>query len=226
MQVVYLHGFASSPHSSKAQFFAQRFAAQGVRFDAPDLNAPDFSTLTVTRMLEQTGAIVAAAAEPVAIIGSSLGGFVAIHAAQRYAARVAWVVLLAPALDFDLAKGTRPSSGGSTSRLSELDDRGLAAWRSANRLEVFHYGYGRMIPVHYELYLDAARYNALDVTLTQPVQVFQGRGDTAVDPVLVERWSAARSGVELHMLDDDHQLHRSLNYIWTEMDRFLHQQIP
>ena len=226
MQVVYLHGFASSPHSSKAQLFAQRFAAQGVRFDAPDLNAPDFSTLTVTRMLEQAGRAIEAATAPVAVIGSSLGGFVAILAAQRYAARVARVVLLAPALDFDLSKGSRPSAGGDASRLSELDDRGLAAWRTTDRLEVFHYGYGRMMPVHYELYLDAARYDALGATLTQPVQVFQGRGDTAVDPVMVERWAAARPNVELHMLDDDHQLHRSLDYIWTEMDRFLHQQIP
>jgi pimeloyl-ACP methyl ester carboxylesterase len=136
------------------------------------------------------------------------------------------VVLLAPALDFDLSKGERPSSRGDASGPHELGDRGLAAWRSTNRLEIFHYGYGRMMPVHYELYLDAARYDALDVKLAQPVQVFQGRGDTAVDPAMVERWAAARPGVELHMLDDDHQLHRSLNYIWTEMDRFLHQQIP
>jgi predicted esterase YcpF (UPF0227 family) len=53
---VYLHGFASSPASSKATRFGQELAALGVPCTCPDLNEPDFSTLTVTRMLEQTRA--------------------------------------------------------------------------------------------------------------------------------------------------------------------------
>ncbi|MGI8672953.1 MAG: YqiA/YcfP family alpha/beta fold hydrolase, partial [Luteitalea sp.] len=47
MRVIYLHGFASSARSTKAQFFAERFAQVGVPLITPDLNAPDFSTLTV-----------------------------------------------------------------------------------------------------------------------------------------------------------------------------------
>jgi hypothetical protein len=42
-----------------------------------------------------------------------------------------------------------------------------------------------------------------------------------VDPATVERWSSARANVELHLLDDDHQLLTSLDYIWREMTRFL-----
>jgi hypothetical protein len=38
---------------------------------------------------------------------------------------------------------------------------------------------------------------------------------------MVERWAAARPNVELHMLEDDHQLHASLPFIWTETARFL-----
>lgn len=228
MRVLYLHGFASSPQSSKARFFAKKLADTGVAFDAPDLNEPHFSTLTVTRMLKQAGAVIDAHSDPVAVVGSSLGGFVAVQAALSYP-RVQRVVLLAPALEFDpseIAGGPRAVSEEHGGPLSRLGDRGLAAWRSSNRLDVFHYGYGRMMSVHYDLYADAARYSAIDAALTQPVQVFQGRRDTAVDPSTVERWAAARPNVELHMLDDDHQLHASLDYIWREMDRFLHQQIP
>ena len=56
MQVLYLHGFASSPQSSKATFFSTRLAERGIEMMVPDLNQPDFSTLTVSRMLEQVDA--------------------------------------------------------------------------------------------------------------------------------------------------------------------------
>jgi pimeloyl-ACP methyl ester carboxylesterase len=146
---------------------------------------------------------------PVAVVGSSLGGFVAVQAAHQHPSRITRVVLLAPALDFD------------GKRLSDLGDRGLEAWRSSNQLAVYHYGQGRMMTVHYDLYADAGRYNAFETTLSQPVQIFQGRFDTAVEPQTVERWAATRPNVELHMLDDDHQLLKSLETIWVEMERFL-----
>ena len=209
MQVLYLHGFASSPHSSKATFLSRKFAERGIQMLVPDLNQPDFSTLTVTRMLRAAEHALASAAGPFAIVGSSLGGFVAVQAAQQHPDRITRVVLLAPALDFD------------GNRLSELGDRGLDAWKSSDSLTVYHYGYGRMMPVHYELYEDARRHNALQAQLSQPVQVFQGRLDTAVNPETVERWAKARPHVELHMLDDDHQLLKSLEGIWREMERFL-----
>jgi pimeloyl-ACP methyl ester carboxylesterase len=209
MRVVYLHGFASSARSTKATFFAEKLAAKGIEMSVPDLNQPDFSTLTVTRMLKQAGDAIEAADDPVALIGSSLGGFVAVQAAVEHSARVQRIVLLAPALDFD------------GNRLSELGDRGLDEWKTSNRLDVFHYAYGRMMPVQYELYADARRYNAFDAALTQPVQVFQGRRDSSVDPDTVARWAAARPNVELHLLDDDHQLLGSLGEIWKEMERFL-----
>ena len=40
--------------------------------------------------------------------------------------------------------------------------------------------------------------------------------DAAVDPATVERWAKARPNVDLHLLDDDHQLMASLDYIWAE----------
>jgi hypothetical protein len=209
MQVLYLHGFASSPQSSKATFLARKFAERGIQVIVPDLNEPNFSTLTVTRMLQQVEKALASSEGPCVVVGSSLGGFVAVQAALRYPDRITRVVLLAPALDFD------------GNRLSELGDRGLEAWKASNELAVFHYGYGRMMPVHYELYADARKYNAFQASLLQPVQVFQGWLDTAVNPDTVERWASARPNVELHMLDDDHQLLRSLEEIWTRMKEFL-----
>src|SRR5215472_15696987 len=82
--VIYLHGFASSPASSKARRFERELRAYGVGFSCPDLNEPDFETLTVTRMVDHAAAAIAhAPAEPIALVGSSLGAFVALHAAAR-----------------------------------------------------------------------------------------------------------------------------------------------
>jgi pimeloyl-ACP methyl ester carboxylesterase len=102
-----------------------------------------------------------------------------------------------------------------------LGDHGLDEWRRTNALNVFHYGYGRVIPVHYELYADARRYDCVGASVAMPIQIFQGRRDDAVDPASVERWAHARPYVELHVLDDDHQLTASTGYIWDEMRRFL-----
>ena len=203
--ILYLHGFASSVRSTKAAFFASKLAELGIELHTPDFNHPDFSTLTIGRMIGQvTPAIDAVPGEPVTLIGSSLGGFVAVQTALQRPDRVARLILLAPALEL------------SGDRLRDLGDRSLDEWQRTNRLDVFHYGYGRIMPIHYELYADTRRYDALNAALPMPIQVFQGRRDTAVDPATVERWAQARPNVELHMLDDDHQLAASLPYIWEK----------
>jgi len=207
---VYLHGFASSPSSSKATRFGRELAALGVPFSCPDLNEPDFSTLTVTRMLRQTAAVIDAATAPVALIGSSLGAFVALHAAAAAGpATVDRLILMAPALDF----------GGN--RLRQLGEVGIEEWRRSGKLRVHHYASGQPRDVGFELFEDAAQYDAFTLDLALPMLVFQGRQDASVDPGMVERWAAARPNVMLRMLDDDHQLTRSIDAIWEESRKFM-----
>ena len=40
------------------------------------------------------------------------------------------------------------------------------------------------------------------------------------DPAMVERWARARPGVDLRMLDDEHQLGASVDQIWNESEKF------
>jgi hypothetical protein len=201
--VVYLHGFASSPASSKAMRFGREARARGLGFSCPDLNAPDFQTLTVSRMLDQAaGAVAAADAGPVCLIGSSLGAFVAVHAAAPDATgRIDRLILLAPAFDF----------GGN--RLRDLGGRGIDEWRRAGRLRVMHHAYGAERDIGFGLYEDAAAYDAWDVQLDLPTLIFHGRHDEVVDPEMVERWAAHRPNVTLHLLDDGHQLSGSVDGI-------------
>lgn len=209
--VIYLHGFASSPRSSKARRFGDELASRGVGFSCPDLNLPAFETLTVTRMLDDTRrAIDEARGRPVALVGSSLGGFVAVHAAEAdWGHAVDRLLLLAPALDF----------GGN--RLRQLGDQGIEAWRRDGRLEVFHHADNVRRPVGFALYEDAARYDAFDLRRALPTLVYQGRRDETVDAGMVARWAAARPHVELRLVDDGHQLAASMDGIWRAADRFL-----
>ncbi len=207
--VVYLHGFASSVHSSKATYLGDRLRARGVDVRVPDLNLPDFSTLTVTRMLERTRELMDEARAPVTLIGSSLGGYVAVNATARWPDSVARLILLAPALDFS-EQGLGAPNGAS-----------VADWERDGHVTVFHFGYGRVMPIGYALYEDARRYDAMRARVEIPSLVFQGRRDAVVSPSTVERWAAARPNVELHLLDDDHQLANSLGYIWQVSERFL-----
>jgi uncharacterized protein len=208
---LYLHGFASSPQSSKAAFFRTRLANHDVPVHIPDFNTPDFSTLTISRMIDQVGQALDDLTRDsrVVLIGSSLGAFVAVQVALRYRPRIDRLVLLAPALDF------------SENRLRTLGDRGIDDWRRTNELQVFHHGFGRLMPLRFDLYTDAEQYDALHARVDQPILIFQGERDEAVDPATVKRWAEARPNVQLRLLDDDHQLLTSLETIWTETAGFL-----
>lgn len=207
--VVYLHGFASSPQSSKASWFERELTARGVGYSCPDFNEPAFETLTVTRMLAQVrDAVAAAPAGPVALVGSSLGGFVALHAAAAdETGRVDRLVLLAPAIDF----------GGN--RLRQLGEHGIDEWRRSGSLRLFHYGYHEPRDVGFALYEDAARYDAFAVPIRQPALVVQGRQDDLVEASTVERWASSRPSVDLRVVEDGHQLTESMPFIWRESAR-------
>jgi len=214
-QIVYLHGFASSARSSKAVWFAERAREAGAGFVCPDLNLPDFSTLTISRMLDDVDRILARLPDgPVALVGSSLGAIVALFAAHANPSRgtsqvIDRLVLLAPALN--LIPGLEAFFGP-----ERLDD-----WRRTDSCDVFHFGEQRMRSLRFGFIEDVRRFDvdALDVSL--PIVVYQGRRDQLVDVATVERWAASRPNVDLRLLDDDHQLLSSLPAMWEGMRGFL-----
>jgi uncharacterized protein len=214
MVVIYLHGFASSPESSKATFFAARFGAKGIGFSCPDLNQPLFSTLTVSRMLEQLEKRISSLPPgEIVLIGSSLGGFVAVEAAARQvgAARhpISHLVLLAPAVELEW------------DRWSEVGPGGIERWRNTGDVEVFHYALNRTERLKFAFHEDAARYQPASRQLELPMLIFQGRQDESVSPQIVQRFAQRQHAATLHMLDDTHQLKNSLDFIWDETARFL-----
>lgn len=214
--LVYLHGFASSPRSSKARYFAARAAAAGLPFECPDLNAPDFTTLTVTRMIDHVSQALDRAGDgPVALVGSSLGAFVALHAAAHEVAargaraRVGRLVFLAPALD--LVRSLEEDFGPAK----------MAAWERTGRLPVFHYGDDAMRELAWGFMPDARRYDTAAVRLPLSILVYQGTRDGVVRAEGVERWAASQPDVTLRLVEDGHQLLDYLDVMWADVERFL-----
>ena len=212
--IVYLHGFASSPRSSKARFFGEHASAAGWAHTCPDLNQPDFATLTVSRMIEQVEVAVAESGNgPVALVGSSLGAFVALHAAARLARRdaspVDRLVLLAPALDLV------------PSLEEEFGPEKMAAWEHSGRLPIFHYGDDAMRELAWTFMRDARAYDSSAVADDLPTLIYQGRHDEVVRADVVERWAASRPNVTLRLVDDGHQLLGHLEPMWADVVAFL-----
>lgn len=208
--IFYLHGFASSPGSTKIGYFSERMRELGVTLVCPDFNQPDFKTLTMTRMLDQLERQLPPGGGPtVTLIGSSLGGTLAILAAARAPSRVDRLVLLAPAVMF-----AKPGH-------HLLPPERIDEWRRRGSLPFFHYAANEQLELDYAFYEDSLRYDAFNAVVPQPTLIFQGLRDASVDHRTVEQFANARPNVMLSLLDDDHQLIASLPRMWNDIQPFL-----
>jgi len=202
---VYLHGFASSPSSRKARFFEERFRELGIGLEIPDLAEGDFRNLTISGQLSVMERLCGG--DPVSLVGSSMGGYLA----ALYAARnpeVKNLVLMAPAFSF---ASCWPET---------LGTQAMEQWKRTNALRVFHYSEGREAELGYQLMEDALQYEAYP-EFAQPVLIFQGLHDTVVPPKFAETFAARHSNASLRMLDSDHDLVNVLDEMWRETERFL-----
>jgi len=203
--MVYLHGFASGPGSTKAQFFRARFAELGVALDIPDL-APDFTHMTIGSMLAIVDAILDRG--PSVLLGSSLGGYLATLAAARRPDRVPALVLFAPAFGF-------------VQRWEErVDPAAMARWRAKGTARVYHYGLGREVPLSIELLNEASRH-PVEPDPPAPALVFAGRRDESVPLPVVEHFTRGRPGRELVVFDSGHELNDVLEPMWERTAGFL-----
>lgn len=206
--LLYLHGFASGPGSRKARDLLERFARLGVALEVPDLTPGEegFERSTPSSMLAIAEARLAAAPGPHALLGSSLGGWLATLAASRNPA-VERLVLLAPA--FLLHQRW----------IERLTPEQLAAWRR-DGLEVLHRASGRYRRIGFAFLEDAARWPAMP-PVAVPALCIAGRRDDVVPLEDVERFVAATPSARLVAVDDGHDLAASLDLIFEEARAFL-----
>jgi pimeloyl-ACP methyl ester carboxylesterase len=165
-----------------------------------------FERSSPSSMLAVAEEVLARAEGPHAIVGSSLGGYLAAVASTRHEA-VGRLVLLAPAFRLFERWDER------------LKDAEREQWRLSGR-EVYHFASGRQRRLGWQFHEDARAYPPFPV-VSIPTLCIAGRHDETVPladvAAFVERTPSAR----LVEVEDGHELSASLDRVFEEAWAFL-----
>lgn len=197
-EFVYLHGFASSPASKKASLFTNRFNELGVSLSVPDLNGGDFENMTLTRQMNTLFHLMDQFKnKDVCIIGSSMGAYIAILAAQQKM-NINAIYLMAPGFNF---------LGRWMLKLNLLyEDE--ASWDTL--IPVFHYRYGETRLINTRLFKDARIWSRYKMKRELPTRIVHGKNDKVVPIEESRKFADAHPWCSLYELNTDHGL---LGYI-------------
>lgn len=205
---LYLHGFCSSPQSAKAKYFNQRFQSVGIHLICPDLNEPDFATLTLARQIEQVQPLLPP--HPTTLIGSSLGGLTAACVAETNP-QVDRLVLLAPAFNF------------LDHWLPLLGSQDLAQWQRTGSRSLYHYGAEADRNLHYGFIEDcqSPQYRMESLKRSLPTLILHGNQDEVIPLEASRNYAASRPWVKVVELASDHSLANVISVLWQETRQFL-----
>lgn len=204
---IYLHGFASSPKSSKAQYLRDRFSTLNIPLKIPDFNQGGFSDLTITRQIQQVKAEIEPDNTSVTLIGSSLGGFTAAWLGENYP-QVQKLVLLAPAFGF------------LSHWLTKLGEAELQRWQKEQYLSVYHYGEKRSLPLNHNFLLDASKYSEQLLQKSIPTLIVHGLHDEVIPIQSSRNFALNRSWVTLIEFDSNHALGNVMAETWEAIKAF------
>jgi hypothetical protein len=204
---VWLCGFKSDITGTKTSLLHDWAEAEGFGYLAFDYSGHGASdgrfedgTISVWRQ-DALDMIDTHTSGPLVLVGSSMGGWLALLAALARPDRVNALVLIAPAPDFT-EKLMWPEFSGAQKREIEMQGQTL---RSSD--------YGAPYPITRALIDDGRTWNLLDgpIALLQPVRILQGMQDAAVPwphaLTLIEKLDSRDAHITL-IKDGDHRLSR------------------
>ncbi len=211
---LYLHGFASSPASTKARAFEAWAKARAVAIEALDLRVPSFENLRFSAIKARVRSAIDASASPgsealarAVLIGSSLGGLTACRVAEEDP-RVCAVLAMAPA--FRLAERWQ----------SQMKADAWEAWRRDGFLEVDDHATKRKARVDFGFVDELSHLDVGMPDVRVPVLIIHGRQDEVVDIDRSRTFARGKRHVRLIEVDDGHELGASIPRILLEAEEF------
>ncbi len=215
--VVFLSGFRSDMTGTKAQFLKQQCTHHRQSYLLLDYgghgqSGGEFTDGSIKTWCDDALDVIDGVLPsdvPLLVVGSSMGGWIALHVSLKRASRVCGMVGIAPAPDF-----TR------TIWNEELDDTGRdLIKREGLILEPSEYG--DPLPITYKLLTDSDSMCLMDapIHLTIPITFIHGKMDKDVPWQLSERLAQnlPNALVNMHFIPDgDHRLSRDqdLSLLW------------
>lgn len=192
--VVFLGGFRSDMTGTKAMFLEDWCWKQGrafVRFDYSGHGASggEFEDGCIGDWAADAAAVLAGVAGPVVLVGSSMGGWIALLLARAMPERIAGLVAIAAAPDF-------------------TEDLAWASWSEAQRREIIDKGvltipsdYDDPYPYTRRLIEDGRRHLVLrgPLDLPFPVRLLQGTADADVPPAVALRILDHATGPDIRL---------------------------
>jgi pimeloyl-ACP methyl ester carboxylesterase len=194
--LLYLHGFADGPKNPKGQYCHAWAEARGIVFHAPDLNVPTFESLTISAQVDTVLTLIEQSESPPVLVGSSLGGLVAVAAAHRAndqgSARLKALILLAPAFGFARRR---------------LESDLWAGYRVRGNLPVWHFAKEQWARLGPQLLEDLPAWTREEIwRVKAPTFVLHGRKDESVPVEESEAFVNRHPDARLLILDDNHDL--------------------
>ena len=198
---IYLHGFASSPSSKKATAFRNKFYEMGVSLEVPDLEGGDFENMTLTSQMNLFSHCI----EPfqnrnICVIGSSMGAYLAVLAAQKNL-NIQALYLMAPGFNF-LNRWMQKLS-----LVKENED----LWKPI--VPIFHYKYGETRYINTHLFKDALVWSKKNLKRKLPTRIVHGVFDEVVPIDESRKFVAKHPWCSLNELKADHSLLTHVDWI-------------
>ncbi len=193
VQFIYLHGFASSPYSNKAQVFKAAFEERGLSLEIPDLEGNNFESMTLSSQIKIIESCLSKLEScRYALIGSSMGGYLSALVSQLRK-EVEAIYLMAPAFEFLTRWSLRIEEQYGKNNIPET-------------IEVFHYRHNKEVTFQTKIFEDAKKWEEIHFLRRLPIRIAHGLHDDSVPIEVSRRFVSSYPWAVLEELDSDHGL--------------------
>ncbi|CAF1584814.1 unnamed protein product [Rotaria sp. Silwood1] len=208
IRFAYLHGFASSPLSTKGVQLREWFQDElNISLDLPDLNIPCFRKQCLSKMIDHVEKNIIESNSIWFLIGSSFGGLVSTLVTQRQPKLIHSLLLLAPAFN--------PVERW----MSKFN---IEQWKNIGFMNHFNPMTQSDEPIDYEFFRDLQTYPSYPIVTTCPITIIHGLHDDIIPIETSREYMQKLRLLNKHPrlmieVDDDHYLRKkkTINTIKT-----------